>query len=497
MSEETAGGGVSYEKVDADYFDKRGLKRYAGVFSLWALGVGAVISGQFSGWNLGMGVGGWGGMLTATLIITVMFLGLTFSIAEMAAAQPHTGGAYSFARAAMGPWGGFVTGLCENVEYVLTAAVVCFFIGSYLGGIFETPAWVQPLYWIGAYVIFVGLNAGGVAMSFKFTVFITLLALACLAVFWVSALPHMDFFKYAMNVGPNGTELPNGHGPFLPAGVGGALAQLPFAVWLFLAIEQLPLAAEESHTPQRDLPKGIMLGMGTLIVSALLVLWLNSSIPAGTFALSKSGEPILDGFRAIYGGALAKVLAAVAVAGLIASFHAIIFAYGRQIYSLSRAGYFPRALSVTHGVRKTPDVALLTGSAAGLLVMLAVWFTLGAEKGAAAIGGTLLNMAVFGAMLSYVSQGVSFILLRRKFPDMARPYKSKFGVTGAGLTVVISLVTIFYQLKDPIYRAGVIGVALWFAVGIVYFALVGRKKLVLSPEEAFALSGGKAAYETH
>jgi ethanolamine permease len=430
MSEETAGGGVSYEKVDAAYFDKRGLKRYAGVFSLWALGVGAVISGQFSGWNLGMGVGGWGGMLTATLIITVMYLGLTFSIAEMAAAQPHTGGAYSFARAAMGPWGGFITGLCENVEYVLTAAVVCFFIGSYLGGIFETPAWVQPLYWIGAYVIFVGLNAGGVAMSFKFTVFITLLALACLAVFWISALPHADFFKYAMNVGPGGTELKDGHGPFLPAGLGGALAQLPFAVWLFLAIEQLPLAAEESHTPQRDLPKGIILGMATLIVSALLVLWLNSAISPGAFALSKSGEPILEGFRTIYGGGLAKVLSAVAVAGLIASFHAIIFAYGRQIYSLSRAGYFPRALSVTHGVRKTPDVALITGSAAGLLVMLAVWFILGAEKGAAVIGGTLLNMAVFGAMLSYVAQGLSFILLRRKFPTMERPYRSKFGLTG-------------------------------------------------------------------
>jgi ethanolamine permease len=152
---------------------------------------------------------------------------------------------------------------------------------------------------------------------------------------------------------------------------------------------------------------------------------------------------------------------------------------------------------VTHGVRKTPDVALLTGSGAGLAVMLAVWFILGAEKGAAVIGGTLLNMAVFGAMLSYVAQGVSFILLRKKFPLMERPYKSRFGLTGAGLTVVISLVTIFYQLKDPIYRTGVIGVAIWFAVGVAYFALFGRKKLVLSPEEAFAISGGKAAYETH
>ena len=152
---------------------------------------------------------------------------------------------------------------------------------------------------------------------------------------------------------------------------------------------------------------------------------------------------------------------------------------------------------MTHGVRKTPDVALITGSLAGLLVMLAVWFGLGAEKGAAVIGGTLLNMAVFGAMLSYVAQGASFILLRRKFPDMERPYKSRFGLTGAALTVIISLVTIVYQLKDPIYRTGVIGVAIWFAVGIAYFAAIGRKKLVLSPEEAFALNGGKSAYETH
>ena len=493
MSEKSEAG-VRYETVGSEYFEKRGLKRYAGVFSLWALGVGAVISGQFSGWNLGMATGGWGGMFTATLIITVMYLGLTFSIAEMAAAQPHTGGAYSFARAAMGPWGGFITGLCENVEYVLTAAVVCFFIGSYLGAIFETPPEFQPVYWIGAYLVFVGINVAGVALSFQVTVVVTLLALACLAVFWGSALPHADFFKYAMNVGPGGTELPDGHGPFLPAGIGGALAQLPFAVWLFLAIEQLPLAAEESHTPQRDLPKGILLGVFTLIVSALLVLWLNASIAPGAFQLAKSGQPILDGFTALYGGGLAKVLSAVAVAGLIASFHAVIFAYGRQVYSLSRAGYFPRALSVTHGARKTPDIALITGSLLGLVVMLAVWFILGAEKGAGVIGGTLLNMAVFGAMFSYVMQGLSFILLRRRMPNLERPYRSPLGVAGAAATVVISLITIFYQLKDPIYRAGVLGVAIWFAVGIAYFALFGRHRLVLSPEEEFALKKGQTAY---
>ena len=91
--------------------------------------------------------------------------------------------------------------------------------------------------------------------------------------------------------------------------------------------------------------------------------------------------------------------------GLIASFHTIIFAYGRQIYSLSRAGYYPAVMSVTHGSRKTPHIALFTGTAMGLAIIMAVWFALGAEKGGAVIGATLLNMAVFGAMISYAFQG--------------------------------------------------------------------------------------------
>src|SRR4029434_6946220 len=89
----------SYDSVSADYFARRGLRRYAGVASLWALGVGAVISGHYSGWNLGLLAGGWGGLALATVVIAAMYLGLVFCIAEMGAALPHTGGAYSFARA--------------------------------------------------------------------------------------------------------------------------------------------------------------------------------------------------------------------------------------------------------------------------------------------------------------------------------------------------------------------------------------------------------------
>ncbi len=479
---------VQYTKAGDDYFANRTLRKYAGVWSLWALGVGAVISGHYSGWNLGLASGGWGGMFVATVIIAIMFIGLTFSIAEMSPALPHTGAAYSFARTAMGPWGGFITGLFENVEYILTPAVIVFFIGSYLTGIFGTSEAIQPLWWIGGYIIFVGLNVVGVELSFKVTLVVTLAALAVLLVFWTMALPEVDFSRWALNIAADGSRLDEGHGKFLPMGIGGALAALPFAVWLFLAIEQLPLAAEESVDPQRDMPKGIILGMFTLIVSAFLILFLNPSLPGvGSYALGQSGEPLLDGFKALFATSTAKMLALVAIVGLISSFHTIIFAQGRQIYSLSRAGYFPTFLSVTHGTRKTPHVAMIFGAVIGLSIMLIIFVSLGAETGSIVIGGTLLNMAVFGAMCSYIAQAVSFILLRNHHAHIERPYRSPFGNPGAWTTIVIALVTIYYQLSDPTYRMGLLGVALWFAIAILYFALIGRHKLVLSPEEEFAM----------
>ncbi len=497
---ETGPQGVKYEKVGAEYFQKRKLKRYAGVFSLWALGVGAVVSGHFSGWNFGLGFG-WGSMFVATIIITVMYLGLTYSLAEMSPALPHTGGAYSFARSAMGPWGGFVTGVAENIEYVLTPAVVVFFIGSYMGAIMGTGPEVQPLYWVMGYAIFVGANLFGVELSFRVTTFVTLLALGCLVFFYIAALPNIDFAKNALNIGVGAdgslVHLPEGGGPWFPQGVHGVLAAMPFAVWLYLAIEQLPLAAEESHDPRKDMPRGILLGIFTLMASAFLVLTLNSSLAPGSWGLKTSGEPLLDGLRTLFGTDIAKILALVAIAGLVASFHAIIFAYGRQIYSLSRAGYFPRFLSVTHGTHHTPQVALIAGTIMGLGVMLAIWFIYGQEKGGAFIGAALLNMAVFGAMISYVMQAVSFILLRIDMPHIERPYRSPFGIPGALLTLAIAIVTISFQVTDPAFQEPVIWVATYYCLTIIYFAIFGRTQLVLSPEEEFAISKGKEGYKSH
>ena len=491
----TSEAGVRYERVGEEYFERRTLRRYAGVGSLWALGVGAVISGHFSGWNLGLAPGGFGGLLIAGILIGLMYVCLCYCLAEMSPALPHTGAAYSFARSAMGPWGGYVTGLAENIEYVITPAVITFFIGAYMGGIFGTPDWFQPVWWVIFYGIFLALNLLGVELSFRVSVIVTLLALAILVVFWISAVPHFDYSRWALNIGTDESgapvELPEGGGPFLPFGIVGILKALPFAVWLFLAIEQLPLAAEESHDPKRDMPRGLLLGILTLCISATLVTFLNSGIPvtngehSGAFYLGGSGQPILDGFQVTM-PSIANILALLAVIGLIASLHTIIYAQGRQIYSLSRAGYIPRALSVTHGKHKVPHVALISGSVLGFALMLLVFWWKG-ETAGAVIGGTLLNMAVFGATISYGFQAISFILLRKNLPHIERPFRSPLGVPGAVVTLVIAVVTLIMQLQDPVYRYGVYGAAAWYAIGILWFALVGRHKLVRSPEEEFAM----------
>ena len=497
---------MKYQEVSPDYFARRKLRRYAGFWSLWALGVGAVISGDFFGWNFGLSVGGFGGLAIATVIVAVMYLGLCYSLAEMAPALPHAGGPYSFARAGLGPWGGFITGLAASIEYILTPAVIVVGIGGYMGAVVNSLVGLNlpaPLWWLLFYVIFVGINVWGVAATFRVTVAATLLALAILLVFWIGAIPHFRW-ELALNIPPA-----SGQSPWLPFGWGGMFYALPFAVWFFLAIEQVPLAAEEAQQPRRDLPKALLWGILTLLIAAALTLLLNSGIAPGAMAVGISPDPLFDAFKTIFGEGIGAVaLSLAAVAGLVASFHAIIYAYGRNLYSLSRAGYLPKGLSLTLRGRQTPHLALLAGAAIGYGIALLIefgnawfssWFSaaLLIEFGNSGFSGwlsaddvpvaaVLLNMAVFGAVISYVLQMAAFIRLRQRFPAMERPYVSPLGIAGAAVAGLIALLVLVFSLLNADYRMGLYGCVLWFAAGLLYFALKGRRQLVKSPEEEFA-----------
>lgn len=482
--------GVTYAHAGEDYFEKRQLQRSAGFWGLWGIGVAAVISGDFSGWNLGIGEAGWGGLLIATLAIVAMYFGMLFSIGEMSAAMPHTGGAYSFARASMGPWGGFITGLAETIEYVFTTGVIVLFSAGYanaatdelIGLDLSDHMW---LWWLVLYTAFVALNASGAEISFKFAIAVAVISIGILVLFGVLAIANgaVDFGQLD-NISPDG-----GNGTFMPFGWEGVLYALPFAMWFFLGIEELPLAAEEAHDPAKDIPRAGIIGMITLVGCAALVFLLNPAV-TGAAELGGSDEPLLDGFRAFMSEDWAAVLSIFALIGLLASLQGIMFAYGRNMYSLSRAGYYPKFLSVT-GTRKTPYVALVAGAVFGFVVLVVVDYlakntdTIGEKANA-----IVLNVAVWGAVLAYILQMVAFVLLRRKFPNAERPYRSPAGVAGAAVAGVIAAITFVGLFYNDDARTAILGIAVLYVIALGGFAIFGRHYLVLSPEEEYAMSGG-------
>src|SRR5213079_1365148 len=109
----------------------------------------------------------------------------------------------------------------------------------------------------------------------------------------------------------------------------------------------------------------------------------------------------------------------------------------------------------------------------------------------AQIVAALLNMAVFAAVISYILQMTSFILLRQRLPNIARPYRSPVGVPGAAVAGVLAATSLVAIFLNSAYRPGVYGVAIYYVLGVLYFAIAGRHRLVLSPEEEFAMTRGE------
>ena len=146
----------------------------------------------------------------------------------------------------------------------------------------------------------------------------------------------------------------------------------------------------------------------------------------GARAMQTSGNPLVE---ALGDGASAKVVNYIGLAGLVASFFSIIYAYSRQLFALSRAGYLPTELSITNS-RKAPTLALIVPGLIGFALSLT------------GQGAMLLNMAVFGAALSYVLMMISHIVLRRREPDMPRPYRTPGGVVTTGFALVIAVLAV-------------------------------------------------------
>ena len=458
---------MSEHHVDQDYLAKRQLKKgTAGWFLLAGLGVSYVISGDFAGWNFGIGVAGWGGFAIAAVLMAVMYLTLVLSLAEMSAAIPAAGGGYSFARQVMGPSGGYLTGLAVLIEYVLAPAAIVVFIGAAVEALVGLNG---PVIYATFYFIFVSIHLIGAGEALKLMMVIT--ALAVFAIL-ATAITLFGSFETAnlFDIAPDPSIA--GANEYLPFGWHGVWAALPFGMWLFLAIEGVPLAAEEAKDPATDVPRGIVGAMLFLLVTAVLVVFLLAGA-VGADAIGNSPVPLVDALKLTGNTTLATTVNVLGLAGLIASFFSIIYGYSRLVFALSRAGYLPRFLSLTNE-RKAPVWALAIPAALGFLISLT------------REGDLIIAMAVVGATISYALMALSHILLRIKHPDMHRPYKTPGGVFTSSICLVLAVIALTgVYAFDP--RAFSYTIVL-YVIGALYYFLYSKNHLVAkTPEEEFEM----------
>jgi ethanolamine permease len=342
--------------------------------------------------------------------------------------------------------------------------------------------------------LFFGLQAWGVKEQSRAMVFMTYGALAGLVLFWVVAATHFSWER----VWPRGDLL---HGK----GWRAVLDAVPFALWWLVMIETVALAAEEAHEPHRTLPRGLTWAQLTLIVVVVLT-WLfacgamDSQALAFTPGVDKDGKPTEE--AVVY--PLAKVFGqipagqwpplfygfgVIALFGLIASYHGMIYGASRQLFALGRAGYLPGVLGEVHPTRRTPIAALLVGSLIVLgFVVANLWF----DK---AVGIAVL-VSTLTALIWYILAMVCLYVLRWRNPELFRNYRAPVYWLLPVVVIVLSVFAgvVYSGIEDAnVVLALAAGL---YAIGLGYYFCWGRNHLqTAAPEELGARAAPAALKE--
>jgi ethanolamine permease len=423
------------------------LKRVLKPVHLWAIAVGLVISGEYFGWNLGWAVSGTVGFLIATLVITLMYVTFIFSYTELTTSIPHAGGAFAYAYRAMGPFGGLVAGYATLVDFLFATPAIAFALGAYLHFLYPgIPVLYSALFFN---VVFMGINVLGVKESAAFSVLITILAVAELLLFMGVVSPHFKMSNFLSHP--------------MPFGWTGIFAALPYAVWFYLAIEGVAMVAEEVKEPKRNIPKGYISGLATLVFLTFGVMLFTGGVTDWR-KLSNLDYPLPAAISVVLGKAssLTKIFASIGLFGLIASFHGMILASSRQVFALARSGYLPRSLSAVSHRFKTPHWAIVAGGGVSFIAL----FT--------GTTNQVIVLSVMGAISMYIMSMISLFILRVKEPTLERPFTCPFYPAFPAIAITISTITliamIYYNfILSLIFFAGL-------AIAAIIFVSTGKHK---------------------
>jgi ethanolamine permease len=442
--------------------EQGGLRRTLGTWQLWGIAVGLVISGEYFGWSYGWATAGTLGFVATALFVAALYGSFLFSFTELSTSIPQAGGPFAYAQRAFGPVGGYVAGAATLVEFVFAPPAIALAIGAYLN--VQFPKLAAQHVALAAYILFVLLNIAGIQIAAKFELIVTLLAIGELLVFMAVVAPGFHWANFARHGWA-------GEDAYHWGSVAQMFAAIPFAIWFFLAIEGVAMAAEEVKDPGRSIPRAYLGGLATLVLLAMGVMVMAGG--TGDWRkLADINDPLPQAMKIVVGerSGWLHMLVWLGLFGLVASFHGIIIGYSRQIYALAREGYLPAGLARVHRRFQTPHRAIIAGGAVGVAAVYSDrWVRFGGET----LTANIVVLSVFGALTMYIVSMLALFRLRQREPNLERPYRSPLYPYLPAFALGASVVCLASMVYNYRLLAGLFAGLL--AMGYGYFRLTVQR----------------------
>ncbi len=443
-----------------------GLKRTLGKWNLVSLGIGCIIGAGIFVMTGTAAANHAGPALMLSFIFTGIacaFVGLCY--AELASVLPISGSAYTYAYATLGEGIAWVMGWLLLLEYGVAAATVAVGWAGYMNsfllgfGIMIPPEFTaatgqaikvtdvyHPMFQAAGYSFGAAgelLSASGEAVKgiFNLPAFIGIGAVTALLIVGVSESAKVNniivFIKVAVVlafvvIGGFYVDTANWH-PFIPEntapgvyGWDGIFRAASIIFFAYVGFEAVSTAAQEAKDPQKDMPFGIL---GSLLVCTILYIGV-SAVLTGIVPYQQLGvaDPMAVAVDKIGLGWFAFLIKIGAILGLSSVMMVLIYGQTRIFYVMARDGLLPEVFSKVHAKFHTPHINTML---VGLLVAIAAGVT------PIALLGDLVSL---GTLLAFMIVCFSVLYLRKKQPDLHRPFKTP----GAPLTPILGMITCGY-----------------------------------------------------
>ena len=457
---------------------KSKFDKVMGAWDILVIAFGAMIGW---GWVINSGdwitTAGFAGSIIAMLIggVMVFFVGLTY--AELTSAMPQCGGEHVFSYRAMGPTGSFVCTWMIILGYVATSAFEATALPTVITYLF--PEFNQVyLYSIAGKDIYLTTILLGVGVAVLIT-FINIRGAKTAAILQTVLTAIIAIAGILLVVGSavNGDGA-NITGQMWESGTGTTLGSV-FKVacmtpFLFIGFDVIPQAAEEINVPYKKIGKIMLLSIFLAVAWYLLIIFAVCYImPQSAIAQEMSSQNGLVSAKAIEiafrSPLMGKVLIIGGLCGIITSWNSFLMGGSRALYSMGESLMIPKMFGKL-GKHKTPEAAIILW---GIACVVAPFFGRGVLV-------WLVDAASFGCVIAYMFVSISFCILRKKKPEMARPYKVKAGrFVGVMAVLMAGFMTLLYIVPASFSAALVwqewIVVGIWLALG-AFFYFYSKKK---------------------